>query len=86
MVCILPKYGHRLTSIYSKPNAQIFEPGHETTKNIKARKSIKEINNNTIASDYLPMSSSLETKIILQSDLKGKIKHETWPFFRHSKY
>ena len=38
-----PKYGHRLTSIDSKSNAQIFEPGHETTNNIKTRKSMTEI-------------------------------------------
>ena len=43
MVCILPKYGHRLTSIDSKSNAQIFEPGHETSYNMKTRKSMKEI-------------------------------------------
>ena len=34
-IYILPKYGHWLTSIDSKSNAQIFEPGHETTNNIK---------------------------------------------------
>ena len=32
-ISMLPKYGHRLTSINSKSNAQIFEPNHETTYN-----------------------------------------------------
>ena len=32
-ISMLPKYDHRLTSIDSKSNAQIFEPNHETTNN-----------------------------------------------------
>ena len=49
MVCILPKYGHRLTSIDSKSNAQIFEPGHETSYN-NENKEIDERNKVTIQS------------------------------------